>query len=457
MQEAQFDTEQVMQSHSLDVLFANLLELEPKLVTNFVPENKDEQKELFLSGNQTKPENSYSKVDAIDFDARREQIRSLGDLVVNHDDVDDKQRAVYEQFVERYIAQTNFLELAHKVKHLTGDEKEAAKADFMRLNIELNGQPEEDVYRSLLAEKLAAIDAKQLGPRAEAIRNELHELTGVESPELSERFRPSQETIEWMSEVADSLYGDMLQHVPEQQTFADTEIQSLFQEIIDQEFPGELKSDDNPDGWTVDIEPAQSINVKTFEKRIVIPTGRLVKSESEMRHLVVHELGVHFLRSVMGESTDLLPFRIGLNNYYDSEEGLGKVMEQAIDGKYSEAGADHYITAGLAFLDGKDFRETFEIKWRLSALAAVKDGQDIADDKIDSTRSKAYDSVMRSFRGTDELPWFKDLAYFNGTANAWRHLDEIRGDDLKFKFVLLGKADPSNPDHEHIMLETSSI
>jgi hypothetical protein len=36
----------------------------------------------------------------------------------------------------------------------------------------------------------------------------------------------------------------------------------------------------------------------------------------------------------------------------------------------------------------------------------------------------------------------------------WRHLETIRGDDLKFMFVLMGKANPANALHERILLET---
>lgn len=59
-------------------------------------------------------------------------------------------------------------------------------------------------------------------------------------------------------------------------------------------------------------------------------------------------------------------------------------------------------------------------------------------------------------RYTDELPWFKDLAYHNGSNDVWKHLESIRGDYVKFMFVLMGKANPANIDHERLQYESST-
>ncbi|GEM_PF-3326303 len=36
----------------------------------------------------------------------------------------------------------------------------------------------------------------------------------------------------------------------------------------------------------------------------------------------------------------------------------------------------------------------------------------------------------------------------------WKHLENIKGDDLKFILVLMGKANPYNQQNERILLET---
>lgn len=434
---------------SLEELFANLLDQEPKPIANFVPTDAAEQKELFLSGAVLNPNHQYDKLAAIDFKAKRENINRIGEQILGSSDANPKYAEVYEQFIQNYINKTNLMELVNASKTAeTDEEKVAAKEAFMKMNIELYGEPDESTYRSILSEKIAKINEKELSESGIKIRDELIELVGQENLVGAERFRPSDDTVEWMKSVADSLYGSLLEHVPDQDNFIDTEVQAIFETIMHEEF-GESAA-----GWAVDVENAQSINVKAAEKRIVIPKGREL-SQKTMRGLVVHEIGVHFMRSVMGDQTDLLPLKLGLSDYYDTEEGLGAVMEQALVGKYHEAGVDHYVTAGLAHFDDKDFRETFEIKWRLALLSSAKE-EEISDEAIEKARNTAYGGTMRIMRGTDDMPWFKDLSYYNGAAEVWKHLESIKGDDLEFMFVLLGKANAANPLHKRILLETAT-
>ncbi len=68
------------------------------------------------------------------------------------------------------------------------------------------------------------------------------------------------------------------------------------------------------------------LRVKSLLK---IPEGRPPLDAKSLRGLVAHELGVHMLRAIRGSETNLLPMQVGFPGYYDVEEGLGVVMEQA--------------------------------------------------------------------------------------------------------------------------------
>lgn len=432
--------------------YGRLLDNEPKPVANFVPANAAEQKELFLADEIDRPRHVYTKLDEMDLHDRLHEINAIGNVLLSELD-NPKFLSVYSGFTEGYLAKTSLMDLAKSYNNATDeDDKIRLREEFMTLNVEIYGSPEEATYRSLLQEKINDIDSKELSGKAQEIQRELHELI-AEFPSGTEmdRFRPSSETIEWLQGVVNELYGSMLQHVPkDKESFSPHDLQLLFTTILDQEFGGAAE------GWRVDIESAKSVNVKASEKRIVIPDDLESKSRVKVTQLVVHEIGVHALRSMMGESTNLRPLTTGLADYYDAEEGLGMVLQQALIGEYEESGVDHYLTAGLAYHDAMDFRQAFEIKWRIKALEGLVAG-DIAEDEIEKARSTAYGSTMRTFRGTDELPWFKDLAYFNGSTDVWKHLETIRGDELKFLFVLLGKADPANVQHERTLYETASI
>jgi len=94
------------------------------------------------------------------------------------------------------------------------------------------------VYRSLLSEKVAKIDAKDLDGRALEVKGELMDLLGdIDTDGTEERFRPSDETMEWMHGVVESLYGTMLDHVPEDhETFNAEEAKEIFDAILREEF-----------------------------------------------------------------------------------------------------------------------------------------------------------------------------------------------------------------------------
>jgi len=442
-----------LEHQPLSQLYSALIALEPKAITGYVPRNASEQKVAFLNGDIRNPQHDYDRLDAIDFDERKRAVSVAGDAVLASEEMNPKFISAYEQFIEGYKARTHLMELAQLYNHEADSAIKARLRDeYMKLNIDLYGAPDEVTYRSLLQEKLAAIADKDFEGEAATLRDELFSMANYIPGGINpERFTPSNETMEWMGDIVKGLYDSMLSRIPaDKKVFNPQEVKTLFDGIVAEEFGGSAGD------WQVDIEEAKAINVKTTEKRIVIPIDREEISVDTLRGLIVHEIGVHMLRAVMGGETNLEPLANGLSNYYDAEEGLGVVMEQALRGKFREAGIDHYITAGLAYFDGKDFRDAYEIKWRLSALEKLRDGEEVTDDIRKKSQNTAYGSTMRSLRGTDELPWFKDLSYYNGAVDIWRHLEEIRGDDIRFMFVLLGKNDPSSKVHERLIYETSS-
>ena len=407
-------------STSIEDLYGQLMDLSPKIVTMFTPSNRGEEEERFLSGETRNLRFVYDKLYAADFDEAIEKIRELGDKILNHPDLTLVSKKVYEGFIKKYYEQIELLRYAQDYHGASSEEDKQKIAEaYKGLNIEAYGEPDEGTYRSLLSEKLNCVCNKNLTGKADDLRKELFGMVDFDPDvDIPERFRPSDETVEWMHSVAESLYGGMLSHIPnEQEEFDPYELQKIFTDIIEEEFNG-LNDPKGyagaAEGWTVSVEKATSVNVKSSEKRIVIPDNGMMRSRKKVENLVVHEIGVHMLRSITGGETDMLPLRSGLRDYYDTEEGLGVVMEQALSGKFAERGVDHYITAGLAHFDNKDFREAFEIKWRLSLLGSVDDGSEVSDGQIVKAKKTAFTQTLRSFRGTNDMPLFKDLSYYIG-------------------------------------------
>ena len=446
-------------STSIEDLYGQLMDLSPKIVTMFTPSNRGEEEERFLSGEIRNPQFYYEKLNSADFDEALEKIRELGDKILNHPDLTSVGKKVYEGFIKKYYEQIELLRCAQDYHGASLEEdKQKIAESYKGLNIETYGEPDEGTYRSLLSEKLNCVCNKNLTGKADDLRKELFGMVDFDPDvDIPERFRPSDETVEWMHSVAESLYGGMLSHIPnEQEEFDPYELQKIFTDIIEEEFNNDSKGYTGAaEGWTVSVEKATSVNVKSSEKRIVIPDNGMMRSRKKVENLVVHEIGVHMLRSITGGETDMLPLRSGLSDYYDTEEGLGVVMEQALSGKFAERGVDHYITAGLAHFDNKDFHEAFEIKWRLSLLGSVDDGSEVSDGQIVKAKKTAFTQTLRSFRGTNDMPLFKDLSYYNGSIEVWRYLESVKGDDFLLSLLLAGKLNTS-ADHRRVILESKS-
>lgn len=451
--------ETIESQSSVEDLYSQLTDLSPKIVTMFTPSNRGQEEERFLSEETRNPQFVYDKLHSADFDGAIEKIRELGDKILNHPDLTSISKKVYEGFIKKYHEQTELLRCAQAYHGANSEEAVQKIAEVYKgLNIEIYGEPDEDIYRSLMGEKLNCVRNKNLTGKADDLRKELLGMVDFDPDvDIPERFRPSDETVEWMYSVAESLYGGMLSHIPnEQEEFDPYELQKIFTDIIEEEFNNDSKGYAGAaEGWTVSVEKATSVNVKSSEKRIVIPDNGMMRSRKKVENLVVHEIGVHMLRSITGGETDMLPLRSGLSDYYDAEEGLGVVMEQALSGKFAERGVDHYITAGLAYYDEKDFRGAFEVKWRLSLLDSVRDGGEINDEQIEKAKKTAFTQTLRSLRGTNDMPLFKDLSYYNGSVEVWRYLESIKGDDFLLALLLAGKVNTSKK-HRDVILESKS-
>lgn len=435
---------------SVDALYAELTSYDPNILSAYVPTNAQEQKEAFLAGEIENPQHTYK--DNSDEEVKQ-QIAKLTDIGERITEVaDPKFTGAYMAFVEDYINKVHLLEAAQGYRNAESntDKKQYAKR-YENINEEIYGVPDEVTYRSLLTEEVQVLAKKQLTGSAAVLCSELVKQLKINlSNPVPERFKPKEETVAWMHTAVHSLYGNLLRHIPsEADNFTVEELQDVFTTIIREEF-GSAAED-----WQVAIEAANSIKVESTQRRIVIPEDRGILPKEHVERLVVHEIGVHMLRAVSGGEKNPPLLAQGLSGYYDFEEGLGIVMEQALEGKATERGTGHYITAGLVYHDKKDFRQTFEVKWRIAALQKLTEGQTLTEEMIDTARNTAYKQVMRIMRGTDELPFMKDLAYFNGSNEVWRYLEQIQGSDQLLAFALSGKIDPANPTHRRVILEAS--
>ncbi len=454
MSERGLNTTESTAPKNLEQLAIELAKLDPRPVTNFTPDNLDEVMEDFLEGRISSPSTAtYSKLDQIDFDTRAESYKQILAEVLEHPDVPTKHAHAYKDYVARALGTNELMRQAVLYRRATTPEsKQEAKERFTLLNHELHDQIDEDVSRAMIKELLddtVSIDH----PEISKARNKLIELL---PPDLIRfegeaiKLKPSQEAKELVARCVELLYGNnLLKHTnrliaalaEEKKTeekdlkIGPQAIAVIFQTIIDEEFPGS--------GWQVVIQSAASIYVDATTKTIKVPETREPATPDKLRGLVVHELGVHMVRSIIGEGSDLIPMRFGLAGSGEAEEGIAKVMESVLADDASRTGYQHYLTATL-INRGMEFRDVFEIMKRYKILDAYLDKP---DNKIKKQEKTTFKFMFRSIRGTNELPWHITLNYFNGTHKIWDYIETHKDDPDLITLLFMGKTDPTNPNH----------
>ena len=426
-------------------------ESEPKIISTFTPENANEAKSEFLENdNLSQPNNKYEKLNSSEIKNLYQNISNAILVVENDNSLGEIEREMYNSQLETRIKTVKMLEAAcdfRKAESLA--DKQKAQEEFMKNNIEVYGEPDFEIFHSLLSDKITKIDTLKLDDKGEKIRLEFYEL--IKKDEILnqniERFKPSDEVFHNFGEIIKDLYSKQLELIPKKDDdrYLADEIFEVFENIL----KGFEK--DGFSKFNVEWKDSGAIAVSAKDKKIFIPKNRKPVSKKELEGLVVHEIGTHYMRAQMGEAYNNQALRTGLDGYMNTEEGIARAMEMAVKGDHQEAGAQHYLTAGFAYFNNMNFRKAFEANWRMGIL----DGKNnFSEENIDKKRQIAYRNTQRIFRGTDELPWFKDLSYFNGGQEIWKYIEEnIDSPTLIDDFLLGGKNNIHNLDQQRQIYE----
>ena len=426
-------------------------ESEPKVISTFTPENANEAKSEFLENdNLSRPNNKYEKLNSGEIENLYQNISSAILAVENDNSLGEIEREMYNTQLETRIKTVKMLEAAYDFRKAESlADRQKAQEEFMKNNIEVYGEPDFETFHSLLSDKITKIDTLNLDDKGEKIRSEFYEL--IKKDEILnqniERFKPSDEVFHNFGEIIKDLYSKQLELIPEKDDdrYSAEEIFEVFENIL-KDFENDGFSEFN-----VEWKDSGAIAVSAKDKKIFIPKNRKPVSKKELEGLVVHEIGTHYMRAQMGEIYNNQALRTGLDGYMNTEEGIARAMEMAVKGNYQEAGVQHYLTAGFAYFNNMSFRKAFDTNWRMGIL----DGKNnFSEENIDKKRQIAYRNTQRIFRGTDELPWFKDLSYFNGGQEIWKYIEEnIDSPTLIDDFLLGGKNDLLNLDQQRQIYE----
>lgn len=411
-----------------------------------------EQKETFISGDQealvlTYPDLTLGSIMKI----KDPMLSALKTLMPG--EVSDKSEALYQTIEYRY-SELFMMDMSRIMisSEYSDDERKEAEEWFKMTNEGLYGKPQLDVF-SALAKKEISAKTTPYGADQENVRFLKEELAGLCGP-IEETdyqpFSPSEELVTKVGDLVHERFDHLVEHIDPEKVYEVGDIVDAVHTALDNIGGVEL-------GWEVVVVPNSSaIAVSAHQKRIEVGENRLAIKGAKLRGRILHEVCVHAGRSMNAERAGWLSAAYGQDGYLDFEESMATAMEDAYAGEFKSHGENYYLIAGLAYgLDNhspRDFRETFEVMWRVNALGRVKEGR-IDDESIRKARSAAFTSCLRLFRGTTGrqkgVVYLKDLAYFKGQEAAWSVLENIET-QAEFDAVFAGKLDNTREDHQHI-------
>ena len=448
---------------SLEDLDAKLPQLNPQPVKYFTPDNLQEVMEDFLSGKNRNPTNAiYLKLDSINFLERDKEYEAVLDEI-SSSELPPSYRPVYENYVKQCQRLNRLMEAAVGYRTSSDpDEKTSYKEKFMTLNKELYGLPDQSLAGQMAIEILDDT-ADTTDPKVRKIRSEFENMVfgKIQKPKSKINLKTNEELIIFTKNMVDILYASLFKHADDGiRLLRDEEnkqepdlkigpqaIAVVFQNILDNEFPNS--------GWKVIIKPSNAINVVASDKNIVVPERKTPVGANKLKGLVVHEIGVHAVRAMIGAKADMTPLQYGFSGYLEAEEGIANVLESAVntDGK-QRTGYQHYLVATM-ISNGFDFRDVHEVMWRYKVLDRhlERPEKPITKKFIDHEKREAFIFSFRSIRGTNELPWFMTLNYYNGTRKIWEFIDRYKDDPDLMVRMFMGKTDPTEIGHFKSALE----
>ena len=394
-------------------------------------------KEEFLSDpSLVKPNNIYGNLNSGQVEQNIFDITNALDHM-REDAHQTVEQSIAEMMLRDNLKKNRFVFSNYEYNHAQ-QKKEEMALQQRRDNIALYGEPEEDVFWSILYGKLRQIEEQNLSLQQRKEYAKLQELIGDVVPQHREVFCPSQEVITRFGEIMNCFMDYIFRHIPgNKSTYTPNDACAIANIVLREEL-SEIAGD-----WRAFVDPnASYASVIPSSHKIIFPGKRNKRnySLSELKAILAHELGVHAFRGMMYSECRWKSLSIGMPGYEAFEEGVAKACEQAVINDYEPSGYMHYISIGLGTFLKKSFRETFEIQMRLESLTNG------------AMAGRCFDSVQRAFRGTGELTNNKDLVYYNGSLMVWQYIEKhIDDPELVDTLFLCGKTNILDVVHRRII------
>lgn len=424
-------------------------------------EARAEQEHLFQSGEVRNPSLNYpvlAKNDAAAILAGME--RTVLDLMADSTDIahdEDRETALYDILRIRRL-EVGMLDISRLF--INGQPLDEKAVEFFNLaNDEVHGKLETARFKALMLEvqqksrQLLGADIPEIVQEAASyiIAN-----TGAvtSKDEITRPIEVNLDQLNRLGELVREKFADLIACVPkkeEGETLSTEELLEVFKKAH------QVRNT----GWGQRIQPGKkSVDTRQSELNTVIGDKRKEPTSAEAKALIIHENAVHVERRRRGDASgDMLLGGTGLAGYLDAEEGLAKILEQALSGKASDSGVQYYTALGLARgLDSapRDFRDVYELEYRRRIIKDYEDKGDIDEKRSQKLKELAYNTCVRIFRGTPcDVPgmvYTQDQAYYMGNQKMLEvvlnivDLPDAQRDEA-FDILFAAKYDPTNTLH----------
>ena len=207
-------------------------------------------------------------------------------------------------------------------------------------------------------------------------------------------------------------------------------------------------------GWTVTMNRSAKLSVNAARKRIIVGRRRAPLLISEIRGLFAHEVLVHAKRAVQG-SRHCAELGIGLPDYIAAEEGLGVLIESAVNGSVPVKVKDRYVDIALALGDWRRRplarNEMYTFCYTRGVLRAIAADEPLDLNQLEKVTWEHVNRIYRGSLGNKYVAVFtKDVAYYRGfikIANYLRRSEKKGRLRQSLDYIFGGKFDPTNPNH----------
>lgn len=434
-------------------------------------EQRAAQRSAFLGDFEYVPLYDYDKLTfLIDDEIVRDKKTSIQQAVLeleaakDNPENDPLELELYRRFHEMRLKKIMLVESARDLLRPFGSlGQESARESFMQMNNEVYGDFNHEVYMGMLSSEASMIGKFQPGNRlARVIQSELQNvfdrmpLGGCVENEILDNL-----TLDKLKQFIHKKYGAILSVVPDTDDSHYYDADECAAIMNDALFAGNLSQK----GWTVIVDPMKS-NPSTGNKYIRLPVSTR-RTAAELRRLILHEQEVHARRAQNGADSGLSLLAGGTADYADVEEGLGVMLEIAVEGSLDNPSfhraRDRYITTGLVLGSDsapRDAREVFEIVWRLLAVRNATQGGEIYDEIVRKAKDLAYSHIENAFRGTlfyqKGVAYTKLKVYYEGLAkNANYFAEAIESGTIEqaLEIAMEGKMNHTDPDEVALIQE----